>query len=73
MATPDRGGVARRTVRLVGRRQDAAFFFHARAVADLPQARTYEHDAGGVYFAESHAADLAPQILDFTAGLRTSD
>uniref|UniRef100_A0AAU1UH10 Alpha/beta hydrolase n=1 Tax=Streptomyces sp. NBC_00119 TaxID=2975659 RepID=A0AAU1UH10_9ACTN len=57
----------------MGRRQDAAFFFHARAVADLPQARTYEHDAGGVYFAESHAADLAPQILDFTAGLRTSD
>jgi hypothetical protein len=57
---------------LVCGRQDPAFFFHERAAADLTSARTYEHDEGGVYFAESHASDLAPRIVAFIADLRSS-
>ena len=50
---------------LVSGAEDPAHFFHERAAAAHPNARTYVSETGGVYYAESHASDLAPQIHAF--------
>jgi hypothetical protein len=55
---------------LISARDDPAHFSHERAAAAHPDARTYIGDTGGVYYAESHALDLAPHISDFLASVR---
>jgi len=50
-------------------RDDIAFPYHERAVAAYPGAARHVHDQGGVYYAESHAEDLAPRIEAFIRSL----
>lgn len=42
-----------------------SFEHHERSVKDLPHARSYAHDAGGVYALESHPADFAREVVNF--------
>ena len=55
---------------LVSGPTDLSFMLHQRAAADLPDARTFVGKEGGVYYAESHAVELAPEIKDFISGVR---
>lgn len=51
---------------LRGRREPAgSFAVHEQAVRDLPHARAYAHEEGGVYAQESHPADFAREIISF--------
>jgi len=43
----------------------ASLKHHKQALKDLPDARGFVLEAGGVYAPESHPADLAPEVLKF--------
>ena len=49
-----------------GRREPAnSFEVHEKTMKDLPHARSYAHEEGGVYALESHPADFAREVVNF--------